>query len=523
MSNERTLRAGLCGIGLDAYWSQFAGLEARLEDYVARVAERLARPGVEVVNLGLIDSTARSSEAGHQCRREDIDVLFLYVTTYALSNTVLPLVQRAGVPVIVLNLQPAAAIDYKAFNSLEDRTAMTGEWLAYCSACPVPEIANLMMRAAIPFHQVTGVLDEHATWTEIEQWLAAARVRSTLAAARLGLMGHYYSGMLDIMTDVTLVSIVFGTHVELLEVDELSDLCGGVSEDDIGSRVESFKAAFDVQPDCPHEELRRAARTSVALDAFVERHDLDLMAYYYKGSGVAANEDTMSSIILGTSLLTARHIPVAGEYEVKNALAMKIMDLLGAGGSFTEYYAIDFNDDLVLMGHDGPGHIAIAQGKSKVRPLNVYHGKVGRGLSVEMSVKYGPVTLLSVVEDSNSDFKLVVAEGECVAGEILHIGKHQQPLSIPLGCPWFCRCLESTGSGTPLCRRSRPCGRNACQDRCTYGLGFPPGLLRLACGSEAGTARRGLAPSSRWANRGGRAMKPKILTLELYYQPRHPS
>ncbi len=445
MSNERPLRVGLCGIGLDAYWSQFAGLEERLKGYVAQVAARLTRPGVEVVNLGLVDTPARSSEAGHQCRREDIDVLFLYVTTYALSNTVLPLVQRAGVPVVVLNLQPEAAIDYKTFNRLEDRTAMTGEWLAHCSACPVPEIANLLMRAKIPFHQVTGVLDEEQTWLEIEEWLAAARVRSTLASARLGLMGHYYSGMLDIMTDVTLVSITFGTHVELLEVDELSELCGNVREDEITSRVEDFQAAFDVQADCPLEELRRAARTSVALDAFAARYELGALAYFYKGSGVAANEDTMSSIILGTSLLTARHIPVAGEYEVKNALAMKMMDSLGAGGSFTEYYAMDFKDDLVLMGHDGPGHIAIAEGKTKVRPLKVYHGKVGRGLSVEMSVKYGPVTLLSVVEDADLRFKLVVAEGECVAGEIMEIGNTNSRYRFPLGARGFVNAWNAQG------------------------------------------------------------------------------
>ena len=437
MKSEHTLRVGLCGIGLDAYWSQFAGLEDRLKGYVAQVASRLERPGVAVVNLGLIDTPQRSREAGRQCRREDIDVLFLYVTTYALSNTVLPVVQRAGVPVVVLNLQPEAAIDYKSFNRLEDRTAMTGEWLAFCSACPVPEIANLFTRARIPFHQVTGVLDEGETWREIEEWLAGARVRSALAAARLGLMGHYYSGMLDIMTDVTLVSIAFGTHAELLEVDELSELCAGVSDAEVGRRVEEFHTAFDVQPDCPADELRRAARTSVALDAFVARHELDAMAYYCKGSGNAANEDTMSSIILGTSLLTGRHIPVAGEYEVKNALAMKIMDLLGAGGSFTEYYAMDFKDDLVLMGHDGPGHIAIAEGKTKVRPLKVYHGKVGRGLSVEMSVKYGPVTLLSVVEDSGLRFKLVAAQGECVAGEILEIGNTNSRYRFPLGARGF--------------------------------------------------------------------------------------
>ena len=377
------------------------------------------------------------SQAGHQCRREDIDVLFLYVTTYALSNTVLPLVQRAGVPVVILNLQPEAAIDYQAFNRLGDRTAMTGQWLAFCSACPVPEIANVMARAHIPFHQVTGVLDEEETWREIEEWLAAACVRSTLASARLGLMGHYYSGMLDIMTDVTLVSIVFGTHVEIVEVDELSALAAEAGDQEIARRIEEFHTAFDVQPDCPPEELRRAARTSVALDAFVAHHHLDALAYYYKGTGNAANEDTMSSIILGTSLLTARHIPVAGEYEVKNVLAMKIMDALGAGGSFTEYYAMDFNDDLVLMGHDGPGHIAIAEGKTKVRPLKVYHGKVGRGLSVEMSVKHGPVTLFSVVEDVQSSFKLLAAEGECVAGEILEIGNTNSRYRFPLGARGF--------------------------------------------------------------------------------------
>jgi L-arabinose isomerase len=445
MDSNRSLRVGLCGVGLDAYWPQFSGLKTRLEGYVAEAAARLAREGVEVVNLGLVDSPQHSRDAGRQSRRENIDILFLYVTTYTLSNTVLPLAQRAGVPVIVLNLQPEAAIDYQAFNRLEDRTAMTGDWLAFCSACPVPEIANLFRRARIPFHQVTGVLKEDGTWREIEEWLRAARVRATLADARLGLMGHYYSGMLDIMTDVTLVSIVFGSHVELLEVDELSALRAEVTEASLQGRVEEFLAEFDVEPNCSRDELLRAARTSAALDAFVARHHLDGLAYYYKGSGNRVNEDTMSSIILGTSLLTARHIPVAGEYEVKNLLAMKIMDTLGAGGSFTEFYAIDFNEDLVLMGHDGPGHIAIAEGKTKVRPLGVYHGKVGRGLSVEMSVRHGPVTLLSILEDPDTRFKLLAAEGECVAGEILEIGNTNSRYRFPVGARGFVNAWNAQG------------------------------------------------------------------------------
>ncbi len=437
MTHSSQLRAGLCGIGLEAYWEQFPSLKSQLEGYLEAVATRLTRPGVELIQFGLVDTPQRAREAGHGCRRADTDILFLYVTTYALSNTVLPLVQRAGVPVIVLNLQPAAAIDYAAFNRLADRTSMTGHWLSYCSACPVPEIANVLKRAGIPFHQVTGFLEDERTWLEIEDWLAAAQVRQALNDNRLGLLGHYYSGMLDVATDTTQISITFGSHIEMLEVDELSSLRSQVADADIERRVAAVREHFDVQADCSREELQRAARTSLALDAFVEQHQLTSLAYYYKGSGDEANEDTMSSIILGASLLTAHHIPVAGEYEVKNAIAMKIMDAFGAGGSFTEYYAIDFADDIVLMGHDGPGHIAIAQGKMRVRPLEVYHGKVGKGLSVEMSVRNGPVTLLSVIEDKQHGFALLAAQGECEQGPILEIGNTNSRYRFPIGARAF--------------------------------------------------------------------------------------
>ncbi len=431
------LRVGLFAIGLDAYWDQFPGLQQRLSEYAGKVAERLGRTGAEIVNLGMIDSPEKAAAAGHAFRSADVDLLFLHVTTYALSSTVLPVVRRAKVPVIILNLSPGDAIDYAAFNSMRDRGKMTGEWLAWCQACPVPEIANVFRRANIPFFQVTGMLDgDPAAWQEIEEWLEAAHVAHRMEQNRLGVMGHYYGGMLDVYSDLTLHCSVFGGHVELLEVDELAALRGEVPAAEIRQRVAHFHEVFDVQPDCPPEELERAARTSVALDRLVERHKLGSMAYYYSGSGNPANEDTISSIILGTSLLTARGIPVAGECEVKNAQAMKIMDSFGAGGSFTEYYAVDFRDDVVLMGHDGPGHLAIAEGKIKVRPLKVFHGKVGRGLSVEMSVKHGPVTLLSVVESAGR-IKLLTAHAESVPGPILEIGNTNSRYRFGIGARRF--------------------------------------------------------------------------------------
>ena len=457
---KHNLKVGLFGIGLDTYWPQFEGLENRLIGYLDQVAGKLNNYGAEVLNLGLIDNAEKAFTAGHDFRKGDVDIIFLYVTTYALSSTVLPVVRRAKVPVIILNLSPTAAIDYHNFNRLNDRTKMTGEWLAFCAACPVPEIANVFKRADIPFEQVTGTLNDQQTWQEIEQWVEAAKVANMMSHNTLGLMGNYYSGMLDIYSDITSQCAVFGNHVEIIEPDELTALAESVSSQQIDDKLNEFKTVFEIDPACKESELEKAARTSVALDQLVKRYGLGSMAYYHKGTG-NANGETMSSIILGNSLLTAGGVPVAGEYEIKNAQAMKIMDGFGAGGSFTEYYALDFDDDVVLMGHDGPGHLGIAEGKIKVKPLQVYHGKVGSGLSVEMSVKHGAVTLLSVVENKGKIFFLV-AEGESVAGPILEIGNTNSRYRFDIGARKF---VEEWNNAGPA-------------HHCAVGLGHISGKVK---------------------------------------------
>lgn len=443
---KQDLKIGLFAIGLDTYWDQFDGLKDRLEGYLKIVHNHIVAIHPNVINAGLIDTVDKAFEAGSLFRRNEVDIIFLYVTTYALSSTVLPVVQRIKAPVIILNLSPEASIDYAAFNRMTDRTKMTGEWLAFCSACPVPEIANVFNRTGINFHEITGMLeDDNACREEIEGWIEAAKVAHVMSYNRLGCMGHYYSGMLDIYTDLTLQYASFGGHIELIEVDELASLRKTNTAQDIQQRVAFFYDCFDVQKDCSPEELTRAASTSLALDKLVDKYKLGSLAYYYKGTGNVDNEDAISSIILGNSLLTARGIPVAGEYEIKNAQAMKIMDAFGAGGSFTEYYAIDYNEDVVLMGHDGPGHIAIAEGKTKVRPLYVYHGKVGKGLSVEMSVKHGAVTLLSVVETADGKLILLTAEGASVPGPILEIGNTNSRYQFSIGARNFVNQWNSYG------------------------------------------------------------------------------
>jgi len=439
-------KIGLFGVGLETYWHQFNGLKDRLLGYLEVLARHLHTLDAEVFNEGFIDTPDKAFQSGLNFKQKDVDLIFLYVTTYAVSSTVLPVVRKANVPVIVMNLSCNESIDYSAFNRMSNRKLMTAEWLAYCSACAVPEIANVLRRAGIPFFQITGLLtgDPHVC-REMEEWIKAAAVVRTLYGNRLGLMGNYYGGMLDIYTDLTLQCATFGGHIEILEVDELSVLRRQVTADQLSEKLLEVSRELDVQPDCVAEELRRAAITSVALDQLVAKYQLGSLAYYLKSSPDTENEIAITSVIVGNSLLTARGVPVAGEYEVKNVQAMKILESLGAGGSFTEYYAMDYIDDVVLMGHDGPCHPKIAEGKVKVKPLQVYHGKAGSGLSVEMSVAQGPVTLLSVVERGDGTLKLLVAEAESVPGPILEIGNTNSRYRFACGARNFVEAWNAEG------------------------------------------------------------------------------
>jgi len=432
-----SVKVGVFGIGLDTYWPQFEGLRERLTGYLSRVEDRLRTFGADVICEGLVDSVEKSRASGSRFRREEVDIIFLYITTYALSSTVLPVVQRAGVPVVVLNLQPVSQLDYAAFNAMGDRGRMTGEWLAHCQSCTAPELACAFNRTHIPFHLVSGTLDGEETWREIGEWIQAARIVRGMRQNRVGVLGHYYCGMLDVYSDMTQQAGVFGCHFELLEMCELHALRESATEAEVDAMVLRFREEFDVSPECEDTELIRAARTSVALHKLVKRHQLGSMAYYYESQPGYPYEDIVTSVIAGNSLLTAHGVPVAGECEIKNVQAMKMLDLLGAGGSFAEPYLMDYDDDVILLGHDGPGHMAIAEGRVKLVPLPVYHGKPGKGLSIQMSVKHGPATVLSVVQDGEGRLKLLVAEGESVPGPVLEIGNTNSRYRFAVGAKTF--------------------------------------------------------------------------------------
>jgi L-arabinose isomerase len=426
-------RVGVFGIGLATYWPQFEGLRERVEGYQRRVEERVRELGAEVVSAGLVDTAQAARAAGDRFAAERVELVLCHAVTYATSSQVLPAVQGAKAPVVLLGLQPSATLDYEHVD--------TGEWLANCAACCVPELAGAFTRARIPYDTVAGTIDgDERAWTKIAAWVRAAGVAASLRRARIGFLGHTYPGMLDLYSDFTAVHAQLGAHVEVLEIDDLGTRVAQATDTERAAKEDEIRALFEfadpsddpIAAPIDAEQLDWSVRVAVGLDRLVADFELDGLTYYYRGLDGNEAERLGAGVIVGNSLLTARGVPTSGEGDLKTNLAQLVLDRLGAGGSYTEYYALDFDEGFVLMGHDGPGHVAIAQERPVLRALRLFHGKRGAGLSVEFKVRYGPVTILGCTQTAEGRLKLVAAEGESIPGPTFRIGNTNSRLRFAL-------------------------------------------------------------------------------------------
>ena len=428
------MTVGIFGIGLAAYWPQFEGLRERLEGYQRGIETRLEALGAEVVSAGLVDTAQAARRAGATLAAARPDLVLLYTATYATSSQVLPVVQAVDAPVVILNLQPTRSFDYA--------TMTTGEWLANCSACCVPELAGAFTRARIPYRTITGtLLDGDPAWSVISEWLDAASAVQAVRTARIGFLGHTYPGMLDMYSDFTQVHAQVGAHIEVLEIDELIERVEAADIAAIERKGAEIRETFDladagidpIAAEITPEIFEWSARVAVGLDRLVRDFELDGLTYYYRGATGNIAERVAAGLIVGNSLLTARGVPASGEGDLKTNIVMLLLDRLGCGGSYTEFYGLDFEDDFVLMGHDGPAHLAIAEGRPVARALGIFHGKAGAGLSIEMKVKLGPVTILGLTQTADGSLKLLAAEGESIPGPTFRIGNTNSRIQFASG------------------------------------------------------------------------------------------
>lgn len=453
MSKRKTQkqpRIGIYCMGLKAYWTQFPGLRERMVEYGQFIAERIGGFDAEVYFYGLVDCEQEGEKAGEYFNEHNVDLIFAHATTYVTSASVLPVHQICKSPTVILNLQPTARINYE--------TTTTGEWLAHCGACPVPELANAFNRAGIQCRIINGLLgldytpaismtdeitaerpEAKRAWGLIQEWVDAARVKANLRGARFGFLGNTYSGMLDMYSDFAMFQAQTGAHLQVLEMCDLDRHLQTVTEEEIVKKRNEIEEFFVVSEDAAadplaqkptDEQMNWSAQIAVAQEKLVKEFDLDALTYYYHGAPGNHYEDMQGGFIVGHSLLTAEGIPCAGEGDLKTCLAMKICDIVGKGGSFCEIVTVDYEDGTILLGHDGPFHLDIAKGKPILRGMGLYHGKQGTGVSVEAKVRTGDITNLGCTQTIDGKLKFIITEAASTDGTIMTIGNTQTPVKF---------------------------------------------------------------------------------------------
>ncbi len=416
----RTATVGILGVGHDAYWEQFDGLREELAGYQEVFAEKVRRQQVAVVDFGLVDNAAAAYATLERLRGAGLDLLFIDMLTYATSSTFGIIARDLDIPIVLAALQPLAALDYAR--------ATTYMQLCNDNICSLPEFTGVAVRMGRkPPPAIIGTLyGDPSAEAEIRRWCDIARALHALRGARIGHFGHPLEAMLDMHSDPTMFTAHFGLHVVQTEIDDLLRLERGVTAAETEAKIREILRVFDT-PDPGADPIARkltaadleaAARAAVALDKFVEEFQLDGLAYYYRGEPGSETARLAANLIVGNSLLCGAGFPMCGESDLKTCVAMLIMDRLGLGGSFAEFHPVDFNEGFILVGHDGPHHIKVAEGRPKLRSLLKYHGKPGAGASVEFKLREGPITMLGITSTWEGAFKFVIAEGESVQGPI---------------------------------------------------------------------------------------------------------
>lgn len=418
--NKRTAKIGVFAVAHNTYFSQFEGFYENLMSYHKDFCNMVSQNDVEIVDFGMVDTSEKAYSTAQKLQAANVDIIFCNMITYATSSVFAPIIREVNKPIILVALQPRSALDYTK--------ASTFMQLENDNICSVPEFTGVAIRLGKRVNDcIIGTLygDDEAN-AEIAKWCDIAKVIHDLKGARIGLMGHTMEAMYDMHADPTAISAAFGLHVPLLEVDDVIELYNEVTEEEIADKIKIIDSEFDmpepksdpVTSKLTDADKYQAAKSAVALDKFVEKYNLTGLAYYYEGKEGSLHRQVTTTFIVGNSILNAQGIPMCGEYDIKTCIAMLIMDRLNIGGSFAEFHPFDFSEDFILIGHDGPHHLKIAEGKPALRSLKKYHGKPGSGASVEFKIKEGPITMLGITQTADGKFKFVIGEGISKEGPI---------------------------------------------------------------------------------------------------------
>lgn len=406
-------RIGLLPTGLRHYWDQFPGLREMGLSMCGRLRRHLEGIG-EVIAPELVDTPERAVAAGAFFREHPVDILLVFPLGYTTGMCVVPAIADLRVPIRLLNAHEDAAYDLA--------TADTRLYLHHEGVCCIPEYAGALVSLGRAFRVRTGHFGDPRLWAELRADCLGAAAARAFRELTFGVIGNTYTNMVDMPFDEHRLLRATGRLLKRPEVEEVEEAFGRATPAQVGAMCREFRRMYEVDASVTDEHLELSARIAVAFEEVIRRHGIGAFGFYWWGEKDAVTL-LRSQAALAASRLAALGCPGVTEGDVKTAMAMKILHLLGGGGMFVEFFSMDFRDQIVVMGHDGPSNVAVAQGRPRLQHLDVHHGKTGHGLGLDFAMREGPVTLLNLTQfDAGESFKLICTEAEVVPGDTLRIG-----------------------------------------------------------------------------------------------------
>jgi L-arabinose isomerase len=406
-------RIGLLPLGHDYYWEQFPGLKEMGQRMQGRLRALLA-PMADIVTPDLVDTEAKSRQAGELFRRAAVDLVLAFPLGYTPSMNLLPAVMGLDVPLRLLNAHEDRSYDYAH--------ADTALYLHHEGVCCIPEYAGALVNVGKRFKVRTGAFDDPRLQHELRADCLGAAAARFYKAMNVGLLGQVYTHMSDMPIDEARLVRATGRMLVRPEVEEIENAYLAVTEAQLEEMYRQLREMYEVDATVTNEHLRFSAQVAVAYDQVITRHDIYPFGFYWWGERELVTQ-LRAQAALAVSRLAALGRPGVTEGDVKSAMAIKILDLLGGGGMFVEFFAMDFDEGFFLMGHDGPSNINMARGRPRLMHLEVHHGKSGHGLGIDFQMQEGPVTLLNLTQfGAGATFKLIYTLGQVLPGPVLNIG-----------------------------------------------------------------------------------------------------
>jgi L-arabinose isomerase len=385
---------------LEDEWNKTAHIRPKAQEATNKIAA-VVENYAEIINPGFIENENEAQQAAELFNSHDVSLIIFVELAYQKGLVPMRTLLATHAPILVWNTQMIENYPTDAdFDLIMLNSGMAG----------LSEVTGALLRTERSFSILTGHLQDEAMLKELQEYIQVAKTVYNLKNSRIGVIGHPYEGMVDLMVDNLSLRDKIGPVVWPIEHDEVAEEAEKIEKLKVIALIHEEKEKYG-SLEVPSSSLEKSFVLALALENVVRKHDMDAVAEFDQ---IWLNDSRVGVIpSYGSSRLTAMGVPFTCEADVGQAAAMLIMQNLTGHATFLENYMMDFEKDVMMLSHDGHGNPALASALNEVaiKPSIYYKGVNGFGASFEYAYKPGDFTLLSLVPDGKGSWRMIIAEG----------------------------------------------------------------------------------------------------------------